>query len=754
MDSESINWINLNLQNVNKDINNKIHNLNNFAKILLLGDSETGKTTLKNILLNKKCYVYKNEFDDVELKFIDNDDANNDDKTQLISIDYNSKLIFCECPPLESDDGLNEEILNSLIIDSIIQAHSKNNRNFMKILLIISAPEFESGRGRGILKKICRIYRMFPQTEKMKDGFGLVITKGIEECRGKDYLKRLQERSPDDLKQICDFFLINKNKVFVLPKPSKAKIGCKYEFDDHDSLQNFIMDEYIEDPITKVTLSDYSESELKGILLRQSQQRDTIINEIFSKMAELYQKETNNDYSLWKNLILQMNDIDCVNDLRTYIENNIPEIPNMPNFVYNFQTLDKYQNIHDSINILFKKGNDSNFIKDILLQNVLKATRQIDILYSNSQEIKLKDELNKALDKKKDTLCGILQKGQNILDECSITNEEPQKEQIVIDESLLTNEEPHNKQIVIDESFFTNNEQQKDNQNESRDKKFVINIEEADDKIDCLPKCKDNEDHKERLNFQRYTINNDQKNNDDINFDFQHFNQSPRINDQKLIDEKRRLDDYAKREYQRIMDEKNQIFEQKKRQEERINEELKKIQELKNLGKQRFSNDKNRIKEKVLREEQMRKEEKLFFEEQVRKEEEKVNEDEVQDLIGKDSVYLFNRLQTPERCEAALKKASRLLSAVKQQETRNTLTRLIVKLNFLCDFWSWFRDVTPGTLDFEAIFSEDVSGDENLRNAKELIFLRDADWGCKVKDANKDYKSKFGELQRKCKNFI
>ncbi|KAK8895203.1 hypothetical protein M9Y10_023645 [Tritrichomonas musculus] len=645
MDSESINWINLNLQNVNKDINNKIHDLNNFAKILLLGDSETGKTTLKNILLNKKCYVYKNEFDDVELKFIDNDDANNDDKTQLISIDYNSKLIFCECPPLESDDGLNEEILNSLIIDSIIQAHSKNNRNFMKILLIISAPEFESGRGRGILKKICRIYRMFPQTEKMKDGFGLVITKGIEECRGKDYLKRLQERSPDDLKQICDFFLINKNKVFVLPKPSKAKIGRKYEFDDHDSLQNFIMDEYIEDPITKVTLSDYSESELKGILLRQSQQRDTIINEIFSKMAELYQKETNNDYSLWKNLILQMNDIDCVNDLRTYIENNIPEIPNMPNFVYNFQTLDKYQNIHDSINILFKKGNDSNFIKDILLQNVLKATRQIDILYSNSQEIKLKDELNKALDKKKDTLCGILQKGQNILDECSITNEEPQKEPIVIDESLLTNEEPHNKQIKIDESFLTNDEQQKeqikidesfltndeqqkDNQYESRDIKFAKNVEEADDKIDCLPKCKDNEDQKERLKIQRYPINDDQKNNDDINLDFQHLNQSPRINDQKLIDEKRRLDDYAKREYQRIMDEKNQIFEQKKRQEERINEELKKIQELKNLGKQRFSNDKNRIKEKVLREEQMRKEEKLFFEEQVRKEEEKVNEDE------------------------------------------------------------------------------------------------------------------------------
>ncbi|UPA28804.1 MAG: hypothetical protein LW808_001940 [Verrucomicrobiota bacterium] len=133
-------------------------------------------------------------------------------------------------------------------------------------------------------------------------------------------------------------------------------------------------------------------------------------------------------------------------------------------------------------------------------------------------------------------------------------------------------------------------------------------------------------------------------------------------------------------------------------------------------------------------------------------------DDKVSDLLGKDSVQLFNRLQTPERCETALKKAGKLLAKVKKQETRNALTRLIEKLNFLCNFWSWFCSVEPDELDVEAIFSEDVSGDKDLKSAEELIFLRDAGWGRQeVREANEDNgdcKDKFEKLQEKCKKFI
>ncbi|MDE6576072.1 MAG: hypothetical protein K2L24_01585 [Opitutales bacterium] len=133
-------------------------------------------------------------------------------------------------------------------------------------------------------------------------------------------------------------------------------------------------------------------------------------------------------------------------------------------------------------------------------------------------------------------------------------------------------------------------------------------------------------------------------------------------------------------------------------------------------------------------------------------------DDKVSDLLGKDSVRLFNELKTPARCEAALQKAGRFLAKAKEQETRNVLTRLIEELNFLCNFWSWFCNVEPDKLDVKAIFSENVSGDKDLKSAEELIFLRDAGWGSQeVREANKDNrncKDKFGKLQKKCKKFI
>ena len=120
----------------------------------------------------------------------------------------------------------------------------------------------------------------------------------------------------------------------------------------------------------------------------------------------------------------------------------------------------------------------------------------------------------------------------------------------------------------------------------------------------------------------------------------------------------------------------------------------------------------------------------------------------VADLLGKDCVQLFDELKTGRACEAALKRSMEILPRIRRRSAINNLLYLMEELNFLCAFWEWFDKVIPRELDIKMALSEDVSGDQNLKNREYLLFLRDVKWGNReVREANGDQGKKFGDLE-------
>ena len=261
---------------VNKMIQ-QIEEYKNLPKVLIIGNYESGKSTILKLLTNPELPIDFGQYSDFSIDF----------KLPSMVVDPQHHFVLCEShlyseyPFYNPNDmfyNTENEIINSLFIEYLLK-----NEKQLKILAVASEREF-SGRRYGAMSLFEIIHRTFLIRKQLQKGLGIVLTKTKrynEKLRYIDAIKHtilsLQHGDYVDYStfkwtkpqlmamDLCDFFKENPDYIFVLPKASKKNAGQKYDFDDRQRLECFLQKDFISNPIYKVSLSEEAMAILKKL---------------------------------------------------------------------------------------------------------------------------------------------------------------------------------------------------------------------------------------------------------------------------------------------------------------------------------------------------------------------------------------------------------------------------------------------------------------------------------------------------------
>lgn len=390
MDSNSITELEKMIKITEEKIKNQIQQYPGIPKIILLGNTGSGKSSLAYALTNNILKIENGPGKKVilQLQNVQNDKIVNQREAN-IQYDEQLNLLFCDCPGFDDENEFDEDVIDSIAIDSIVQNYTQQEDK-LKILLVISSWEFESKRGKEIAKLLERIQQMFPNQEELQNGMAIIITKGDAGTAGIDYIDRLKERASEELKEVCNYFLNKSDIIFTFPQASLDKIGETYEFEDKEKLLKFIKSDYILNLEHNVSLGESSMKQIKKNISQNSQKIDIVVNRIFEELAKKYQSENNiDDFKKWLNLLkaMQESNINNSNEFKQYIQNNFPPIPR---FQLNLNQIEMYESINNSLFGMLKYRPQNSYISQIIEFHTNKAINEIDNLLKKYQQIEEK----------------------------------------------------------------------------------------------------------------------------------------------------------------------------------------------------------------------------------------------------------------------------------------------------------------------------------------------------------------------------
>lgn len=290
LSAEDIKQFNEKVKIAQAEILQQLSSIAGKTKVILMGVTGCGKSSIACIMGGKDLRIIEKPGRKIE---VDGEGVVSGFKsgTRNPSITV-SNLVFCDCPGFEDTDGFKQEIINSFLMDCLFQNLQKTENKF-KILLVLSASEFDTGRGNGINQSIKRLEEMFTDHDQLRSGTGLIITKSDSELTGHDYMEILSTNPPEKMKEWCKFFLDHEDRIFTFPKPSRRDVGKKYEFEDHDNLLRFLQTNPLINPNHKIALSETSRLQMKNIRAIHLQAVSDKVNELCNKINNQFNKEDN-----------------------------------------------------------------------------------------------------------------------------------------------------------------------------------------------------------------------------------------------------------------------------------------------------------------------------------------------------------------------------------------------------------------------------------------------------------------------------
>lgn len=266
MNSQQIESILIEIKKSEQNILKKVKQFSNQTFVIILGITGDGKSSLSNCLLRKDVIISKGAGNKVLLTGAGiKSGFQSCTKEPLITHDEITNLVYCDCPGFDDNNGYNQEIINSFMINYLFDIKSNNK---FKILLVISSSQIEASRGSNVISTIQRMINMFPKPEQLNKGMGIVITKGESELNGIDYLEQLIDNSAPLVQNWCQYFISNPDCVFTFPMALRIKIGQKYEFDDNQRLIEFLKINPISNIIHKLTISEQATLYIKNMQLK------------------------------------------------------------------------------------------------------------------------------------------------------------------------------------------------------------------------------------------------------------------------------------------------------------------------------------------------------------------------------------------------------------------------------------------------------------------------------------------------------
>ncbi|KAK8871412.1 hypothetical protein M9Y10_007138 [Tritrichomonas musculus] len=488
MDFENIDYIERSIKSIENEIRDKIKNYNRYHRIILLGLTGSGKSSVARCLAKESIEIEVNG-KDVHLTgtgIFAGSTSGTD--IPVIYADDENKALYCDCPGFEDTRGMDKEIINAFSDDFLLT--SDGNDIYVKILLVVSASEFNTGRGKVILDTFKRLKKMFPNPEQVKDSIGFVITKGEEDVNGTYYFTKLEEKACTELKTWCDYFKMRKNQVFLFPQAKKENEGRQYKFNDFDKLMDFLKFGFIKNPDHEITLSDSSLSNLNFIRIKHLQSIHEIVKELFLKINVNYRESNDSEtLSLWLNIMHNLMDqkISKISDFRKIIEKYVP---NCEQYEEYFSKLDDYETIDSFIDRIYDVDTITSSLQDIFRNMIVSAQDELkryQVLAENSEiQEKLIKEKTEMIQRYKDDL----QEEKDKIDQMKIDFEEEQKK---YDEKERENNEKlirMNNEIISQQKIYQDKQKEYDEQIGQMNNKILDQQRIMDEKT---------REHKEKL---------------------------------------------------------------------------------------------------------------------------------------------------------------------------------------------------------------------------------------------------------------
>lgn len=405
INSENIGYINELIKETERQIVEKIKANANVPKIVFIGMTSCGKSSLLCCLSNKELLV-KGEKRMMHLEGegvgISLDSCTT---IPIFESDENRNCMFIDCPGFEDVKGYKQEVLNAFAIDSIFQNY-EGHENKYKIVLIVSDGEFNVNRCQKLLNSILRLEEMFSIGNKILKNIGLVITKGDPEYEGKDYIEELDDlikrtdNPPKELVTICNFFLSNPDHVFAFPKPRIEDKNKQYDFNDHQRLLEFLTKDLLINPKHHISISNEAKLKLKIIREDHTKKLSNAVRKLCEKLYNIFSTESKStEINKWYDIIIKLMgyDIKKSDDLDLFLQENIQS---NENFHDDIEEIKEYELFDEFIDKIIYSTLDTSCLNEVLQAWCLHAINELHqsfIVAVDSEKTKEQKEMQEKI---------------------------------------------------------------------------------------------------------------------------------------------------------------------------------------------------------------------------------------------------------------------------------------------------------------------------------------------------------------------
>ena len=367
-------------------------------RLVLIGTTGNGKSSLANLIIGQRLKIDKNRFDDMILtsshaKFTMGSSMNPETTVPNVFYDKIHDILICD-PPGFKDNRLKDhlqDIINAFAINELFTVPCK-----VSILLVTSADEINisGGRGENFIEKIEQLSQMIPDKQKLKQCLGLVVSRPRKALA--KYLESLTYSNNPVVKEWSQFFLNEIDfRVFGFPEPPESEIGNYYQLNDKEKIFQFVNAASIENPIHKVILSGDSLINLMKII-QHVPKIDEILYELSNMIKNSIKNITNQEelakWECFKNKL--DNNIVTITQLINVIIKNIVSPEKYINIIKKFRYLQSIYLFLSKIEQFQQYTKDFNINKQV---NILHSqlTDIIEIGKTNISIIKTNNERKK-----------------------------------------------------------------------------------------------------------------------------------------------------------------------------------------------------------------------------------------------------------------------------------------------------------------------------------------------------------------------
>ncbi|KAK8893972.1 hypothetical protein M9Y10_022402 [Tritrichomonas musculus] len=364
-------------------------------RLILIGTTGNGKSTLSNLIIGRNLLVSKNDIEDIILTseeeiFPMGDDFNSKTTVPNIIYDRVRNVLICDPPGFNDSRKSKQDIINSFATNELFSSPCK-----ISILLVISGNETDvsGGRGKDFIANLQYLTDMIPNEEELKQCLGLVISKPKKSI--KVSLESFIKRSSSDLaKRMCQFFLDEiDRRTFSFPEPSEDEIGQEYNFADKEKIYRFLNECYVENPHHKVILNDESLGYLIKII-QAIPKIENIIYDLTGKIEEAFSIEQNEEeLSGWENFrnkLLERDNSKTIDAFMRTIQTHIVHPEQYEDIIHQIQYLKSIFEFIGKVEQLSKMD-----IKFDIDKNINSLTKQLTSLIKIKKDEQLLKEMNR-----------------------------------------------------------------------------------------------------------------------------------------------------------------------------------------------------------------------------------------------------------------------------------------------------------------------------------------------------------------------